>query len=163
MKYSDGFWLNKPGYDVSYATQMYEITADEKSVTVLAAAQWIGNRGQTLGGPLLTVNFTSTLENSIKVTVEHFKGAKKASPDFQLYEKPDFKPDVEKNAQGGYTLTSGKTSVVIGAQGGAWDIQYMYDGKLLTKSGLAHQQPYTHGSRRKLLRGKLHKLPCRNA
>ncbi len=135
MKYSDGFWLNKPGYDVSYATQMYEITADEKSVTVLAAAQWIGNRGQTLGGPLLTVNFTSTLENSIKVTVEHFKGDKKASPDFKLYENPDFKPTVEKNEQGGYTLTSGKTSVIIGAQGGAWDIQYMYDGKLLTKSG----------------------------
>ncbi|MBD5117301.1 MAG: alpha-xylosidase [Ruminococcaceae bacterium] len=135
MKYSDGFWLNKPGYEVSYATQMYEITADDRSVTVLATAQWIGNRGQTLGGPVLTVNFSSTLENSIKVTVEHFKGAKKTGPDFNLYENPDFKPVVEKNDQGGYTLTSGKTSVVIGGQGGAWDVKYLYDGKLLTKSG----------------------------
>ena len=29
MKISDGFWLNKPGYNVNYATQMYEIEADE--------------------------------------------------------------------------------------------------------------------------------------
>ena len=36
MKFSDGFWLNKPGYEVNYATQMYEITADDKSVKVLA-------------------------------------------------------------------------------------------------------------------------------
>lgn len=135
MKYSDGFWLNKPGYEVSYATQMYEVSADDRSVTVLATSQWIGNRGQTLGGPVLTVNFTSTLENSIKVTIEHFKGAKKTGPSFELYENPDFKPTVEKNDQGGYTLTSGKTSVVIGGQSGEWNIKYLYDGKLLTKSG----------------------------
>ena len=29
MKYADGLWLNKPGYGVNYATQMYEVTADE--------------------------------------------------------------------------------------------------------------------------------------
>ena len=34
MKISDGFWLNKPGYNVNYATQMYDIEADENSVTV---------------------------------------------------------------------------------------------------------------------------------
>ena len=47
MKFSDSFWLNKPGYEVNYATQMYEITADDKSVKVLATNQWIGNRGMT--------------------------------------------------------------------------------------------------------------------
>lgn len=135
MKYSDGFWMNKPGYDVNYATQIYDVITDERSITVIATAQWIGNRGQTLGGPLFTVKFTSTLENSIKVTVDHFKGAKKTGPDFKLYENPDFKPVIEKTENGGHILTSGKTSVVIGCGGGEWDIKYMYDGKLLTKSG----------------------------
>ena len=134
MKYSDGFWLNKPGYEVNYASQMYEMTADDRSVKVLAT-QWIGNRGMTLGGPVLEITFTSTLENSIKVTVEHFKGALDKGPHFELYEDSGFKPVVEKTEDGGYTLTSGKTSVKIGAQGGAWDIQYFYDGKLLTKNG----------------------------
>ena len=134
MKFSDGFWLNKPGYEVNYATQMYEITADDRSVKVRATNQWIGNRGMTLGGPVLEITFTSTLENSIKVTVEHFKGALDKGPHFELYEDTDFKPVIEKT-DGGYTLTSGRTSVKIGAQGGAWDIKYYYDGKLLTKSG----------------------------
>ena len=60
MKYADGLWLNKPGYGVNYATQMYEVTADETSINVLATNQWIGNRGMTLGGPVLEISFTST-------------------------------------------------------------------------------------------------------
>ncbi|MBQ9898090.1 MAG: alpha-xylosidase, partial [Ruminococcus sp.] len=86
MKISDGFWLNKPGYNVNYATQMYDIEADDRSITVYATNQWIGNRGMTLGGPMLTVTFTSTLANSIKVTIEHFRGARKKTPSFTLYE-----------------------------------------------------------------------------
>ena len=71
MKYADGLWLNKPGYGVNYATQMYEVTADETSINVLATNQWIGNRGMTLGGPVLEITFTSTLENTIKVSIDH--------------------------------------------------------------------------------------------
>ena len=54
MKISDGFWLNKPGYNVNYATQMYEIEADENSITVYATNQWIANRG---------CNLTSIIQN----------------------------------------------------------------------------------------------------
>ena len=104
MKFSDGFWLNKPGYDVNYATQMYEIYHDEKSITVIAACQYIQNRGMTLGGPILEITFTSTLENSIKVTVEHYKAARKTGPDFNLYEDGNFKPVIEKT-ENGYRLT----------------------------------------------------------
>ena len=63
MKYADGLWLNKPGYGVNYATQIYEVTADEKSVNVLATNQWIGNRGMTLGGPVLEI---TSLEKASK-------------------------------------------------------------------------------------------------
>ncbi len=135
MKISDGFWLNKPGYNVNYATQMYDIEADDTSVTVYATNQWIANRGMTLGGPMLTIRFTSTLENSIKVSIEHYSGALKKSPDFTLYEDASFRPVVKKHDDGSYELISGKTSVKLGSQGGGWDVSYRYDGKLLTKSG----------------------------
>ena len=134
MKISDGFWLNKPGCNVSYATQMYDIEADDRSVTVYATNQWIGNRGMTLGGPMLTITFTSTLRNSIKVTIEHFSGTLKKSPSFTLYEDKEFKPQVVKK-DGGYELISGETKVKIGSQGGGWDISYWYGDRLLTKSG----------------------------
>ncbi len=133
MKYADGLWLNKPGYGVNYATQMYEVTADERSINILATNQWIGNRGQTLGGPALEITFTSTLENTIKVTVEHFKGRVKKAPAFELYENPEFKPVINET-EAAFELVSGKTKVVV-PKGGAWDIKYYYEDKLLTKQG----------------------------
>lgn len=133
MKYADGLWLNKPGYGVNYATQMYEVTADEKSISVLATNQWIGNRGMTLGGPNLEITFTSTLENSIKVCVEHYKGALRKAPSFELYEDENFKPVVNETEKT-FELVSGKTRVVV-AKSGAWDIKYYYGDKLLTKQG----------------------------
>jgi alpha-D-xyloside xylohydrolase len=135
MKISDGFWLTKPGYSINYATQMYDIEADDTSVTVYATNQWIANRGMTLGGPMLTIRFTSTLENSIKVTIEHYSAALKKAPSFQLYEDTSFRPVVKQTENGGYELISGKTSVKIGSQGGGWDVAYYYDGRLLTKEG----------------------------
>lgn len=135
MKFSDGFWLNKPGYGVNYATQSYEVTADEKSVTVFATNQWIQNRGMTLGGPALEITFTSTLENSIKVTVDHYKGQVRKGPSFELYEDESFKPTINKLENGGYELISGSTKAVIGGAGGAWSVEYYYGDKLLTKQG----------------------------
>lgn len=135
MKVSDGFWLNQPGYNVNYATQIYNVEADDTSVAVHATNQWIANRGMTLGGPVLTVRFTSTLENSIKVTIEHFKGALKKAPSFELYEDSSFKPIIRRLPDGGYELVSGKTSVRIGGEKTSWNISYWYDGRLLTKEG----------------------------
>ena len=135
MKFSDGFWLNKPGYGVNYATQSYEVTATDNSVTVFATNQWIQNRGMTLGGPALEITFTSTLENSIKVTVEHYKGQVRKGPDFELYEDSSFKPVINKLENGSYELISGKTKAIIGGAGGAWSVEYYYGDKLLTKQG----------------------------
>ncbi len=134
MKFSDGFWMNKQGYDVNYATQIYEIKTTEDSITCYATNQWIGNRGMTLGGPVLEITFTSTLANSIKVTIEHYKGALKKGPEFTLYEDSAFKPVITDKGEY-WELLSDKTSVRIGKAGGAWDIKYFYEDKLLTKEG----------------------------
>ena len=135
MKVSDGYWLSRTGYDVSWAAQIYETAADDRSLTVWAATQFISNRGMTLGGPMLTVTFTSTLENSIKVTISHFSGGVKKRPSFPLSEDSGFRPVIKRTEEGGWELISGKTSVRIGADGKEWDISYRYGGRLLTKSG----------------------------
>lgn len=51
MKFSDGFRLNKRGYDVNYAAQAYGITPVENGLNVYVPTTYIQNRGQTLGGP----------------------------------------------------------------------------------------------------------------
>lgn len=134
MKISDGYWLSKTGYNVHWAVQIYDTEADEGSITVYASSQFIANRGMTLGGPVFTVRFTSTLENSIKVTIEHFSGERKSSPAFVLNEDKGFKPVIKKH-RSGWELISGKTSVRIGKSKKEWDISYHYGDRLLTKSG----------------------------
>ena len=113
MKVSDGFWMTRKGYNVDFSEEIYGVSADENSVTVHTTHQWIHNRGMTLGGPVLTVRFTSTLENSIKVTISHFSGTPDRSPAFELIEDSGFRPTIERTENGGYVLISGKTSVTI--------------------------------------------------
>ena len=134
MKVSDGFWMNKPGYSVDYATQMYDVTADDRSITIYATSQWIENRGMTLGGPMLTVRFSSTLENSIKVSISHYEGTIRRGPSFPLNEDSGFIPEIKWYADG-VELISGRTKVRVGTPRDKWDISYWYDDKLLTKSG----------------------------
>ena len=134
MIFSDGFWLDKKGYKVSYAEQMYSIEADDNSITVYAVCKWIANRGMTLDGPMLTIRFSSTLENSIKVSIEHFAGAKAAEPAFILYENPCFKPVITKT-DNGFELVSGDTKVRVGSEKSGWEAVFLYKDKILTKTG----------------------------
>lgn len=129
MKFSDGFWLNKRGYEVNYASQAYEITPVENGLNVYVPTQYIQNRGQTLGGPCLDITFTSMQKNVIKVSIVHYKGGLDNMPKFELNEDQGFKPTVNENDDC-WELVSGDTKVVIGKH--SWSVQYYYKEKRLT-------------------------------
>lgn len=129
MKFSDGFWLNKRGFEVSYASQAYEIKTGPNFINVLAPSSYIQNRGMTLGGPVLEVTFSSTQKDVIKVSVEHFKGGLDNMPKFELYEDQGYTPEVKEYDEY-WELVSGDTKVRIGKWN--WNIQYFYKDKKLT-------------------------------
>lgn len=129
MKFSDGFWLNKRGYEVNYASQAYEITPVENGLNVYVPTQYIKNRGQTLGGPCLDITFTSTQKNVIKVSIVHYKGGLDNMPKFELNEDQRFKPTVNEKDDC-WELVSGDTKLVIGKH--SWSVQYYYKDKRLT-------------------------------
>ena len=130
MKAADGFWLNKRGYDVNYATQPYEVDVTDCAVTVLATPNKILNRGMTLGGANMEVTYSSTVENIIKVSVVHFKGGIDNSPHFELNEDTGFRPVILDNEEK-TELISGDTRVVI-KKGDSWDVQFYYKERHLT-------------------------------
>ncbi|MGN1251063.1 MAG: TIM-barrel domain-containing protein, partial [Candidatus Spyradocola sp.] len=132
MKFSDGYWLNQPGYDLFYASVPYEIDVTEHAIHVLAT-QVLTSRGDTLQGPVLDVYFSSTLENTIRVKVEHYRGARKKGPEFQLNAQEGFAP-VTRETDEYAELISGKTRVRI-TKGKGWQIEYYYEDRLLTKEG----------------------------
>ncbi|MCM1299416.1 MAG: alpha-xylosidase [[Eubacterium] siraeum] len=129
MKFSDGFWLNKNGYEVKYAEQPYEISAIKNGLQIFAAARYIQNRGQTLEGPCIEVTVTSTQKNVIKVSTVHFKGGLKNQPHFELNEDLGFTPTVTET-DNCWEIVSGDTKAVIGKYN--YSIEYYYKKKRLT-------------------------------
>ncbi|MDE6762972.1 MAG: alpha-xylosidase [Oscillospiraceae bacterium] len=129
MKFSDGFWLNKRGFEVSYASQAYEIKTGKNFINVLAPSSYIQNRGMTLGGPVLDVTFSSTQKDVIKVSVIHYKGGLDNMPTFDLYEDQGYTPELKESGEY-WELISGDTKVRIGKFN--WNIQYFHKDKKLT-------------------------------
>lgn len=129
MKFSDGFWLNKRGFEVSYASQAYEIRTGKNFINVLAPSSYIQNRGMTLGGPVLDVTFSSAQKDVIKVSVVHYKGGLDNMPKFELYEDQGYIPEIKEYDEY-WELISGGTKVRIGKFN--WNIQYFHKDKKLT-------------------------------
>ena len=129
MKFSDGFWLNKRGYDVRYAAQAYEITPVENGLNVYVPTTYVQNRGQTLGGPCLDITFTSKQKNVIKVSINHYKGGLDNAPRFELKEDWGFSPEISEKDDC-WELISGDTKAVISK--GGYGVQYYFKDKRLT-------------------------------
>ncbi len=129
MKFADGFWLNKRGYDVNYAAQAYEIRTGRNSINVLATANWVHNRGMTLGGPVLDITYSSAQENVIKVSISHYKGGLSNEPKYELNEDCGFTPEIIENNDC-WELISGNTKVCVGKS--SWKIEFFYKDKKLT-------------------------------
>ncbi|MDR0903392.1 MAG: alpha-xylosidase [Ruminococcus sp.] len=132
MKFSDGFWLSRSGFDVKYAVDAYEIKPVENGLQVLAVCQKIYNRGMTLGGPVIEVTYTSTQKDVIKVHAVHYKGGLKNKPAFDLHEDSGYKPQVIEN-DANFQLISGSTTFTIDKSD--WKTSFSRGEKRLTGNG----------------------------
>jgi alpha-D-xyloside xylohydrolase len=132
MKFTDGYWQIRKGMTPHYAAQVHDLETDSASVTVYAPTKKLQGRGDTLNLPLITVRFSSPMENVIRVKIVHHKGMKPVKPEFTLYEQPN---NVEiKNEENAATLTSGDLSVRI-HKGQDWLVEFISGDKVLTSSG----------------------------
>jgi alpha-D-xyloside xylohydrolase len=55
MKFTDGYWLMRPGCTARYAAEVTDVRADDHRMTLYAPVKQVSRRGQTLNSPLLTV------------------------------------------------------------------------------------------------------------
>ena len=84
MKFSDGYWMVREGFDVQHPAQAYQVGADARSLSVLAPTRVITSRGDTLNRPTATVTLSSPATDIIRVRIEHHAGGRTAGPDFVL-------------------------------------------------------------------------------
>ncbi len=139
MKFTDGYWLNKPDFDFNFAIQSFSASMTEDALRVVCATVPIEGRGDLLNHATLTVTFTAPMPDVIRVRVEHFRGQRDPGPNFELNETP-VKPVITET-EDTWIFESGRARAVVSKARRGWRVTYQGDGKLLTESeyhGMAH-------------------------
>lgn len=132
MKFTDGFWLKRKGVSVYSPAEVRDYEIKEKAVILYAPVVKINHRGQTLQGPLLTLEISSPAKDIIKIESWHYKNNLTIFPEFELNIDGNFIPEIEER-EGEIIFKSGKTSVIISKED--FSLTYYYENRLLTKSG----------------------------
>lgn len=131
MKYLNGGWLIKEGFEVDYPAHVYASKKEKDKLTLYAPFRYIGDKGATLDGGMMTVELTSPHKDVIGVKLYHHKGAVNRGPDFEINEQPSTVSikDNEKQAE----FTSGSLTAKI-QKNPTYEISFEKDGKILTSS-----------------------------
>jgi alpha-D-xyloside xylohydrolase len=128
MKFTDGYWRKRAGLTVLHPAHLQDTAADPDSLTVWAATRPIQHRGDTLNAPLITVTCTAPAPDVIRVTIDHFQGARPKTPEFAITAEP---ADVTVDD---LSLTSGALTARFTA-GEKWGLDFLAGGRRLTGSG----------------------------
>ena len=141
MKFTNGYWLNKPEYDLHFAIQSYTADITEDHLRIICPTVPAEGRGGVMNHPALTVTFTAPMEDVIRVKVEHWRGVVDHGPHFDLTDRPVKPVITETDTE--YTFQSGRAKAVISKARKGWRVTYTGDGKLLTESEY-HAMAHAH-------------------
>jgi alpha-D-xyloside xylohydrolase len=132
MKFTAGYWHLRPGVTAHFPAQVRDTETDGQSLTVYAPTRRINHRGDTLNLPMLTVRFSSPLENVIRVQINHFKGGMPPKPVFEIYAQENVPVSIQEDGQT-VSLTSGKLTARVNKVD--WRVDFADGERLITHSG----------------------------
>ncbi|THF75878.1 alpha-xylosidase [Cohnella fermenti] len=134
MKFSNGYWMTREGYEVLSPYEVHDVRVNGDSITVYAAHRHLEHRGNTLNEPLMTMEFSSPQKDVIRAKFYHHKGRKRGTPDsFALKAHGNASVAIDNN-ETFVSLTSGDTTVTI-TKAHPVAITYSHTGRILTGSG----------------------------
>jgi alpha-D-xyloside xylohydrolase len=146
MKFSDGEWLMQPGVTAFHPAEAHDVTEENDTLLIHAPTRPIRHRGDTLGGPLLTIRLSSPMEDVIHVRIEHHSGAADHNPRIPLLPQPAPKVRIETGKEEA-VLRSGELGVHVNK--GGWEITFEAGDKVLTRTagrGMGYVQSAGRGT-----------------
>jgi alpha-D-xyloside xylohydrolase len=133
MKFLNGGWMVKEGFDVRYAANVYEANVADDRLTLFSPfGSPIHHPGQTLDGGLLTIEVSSPRADVITTRLINHRGGRDRHPSFVIRQS-EVQVGVEEHDEE-WVFTSGGLSLHI-AKGEEMDFRYLYDGKEIAHSG----------------------------
>jgi alpha-D-xyloside xylohydrolase len=151
MKFTDGYWMMRPGVSASYPVEVLDAVAGPNSLVVHAPAYHVENRGDLLKGPALTLSFTSPMTDVIGVTLTHFAGTEPRLPEFELCTSPGGVGVVKDVVQ----FTSGALTARVAGDGDRWGVDFIAAGRRITGSGFKAAAIITTGDGGSYIREQL--------
>ncbi|MDF2595098.1 MAG: yicI 3 [Clostridia bacterium] len=142
MKFTNGYWRIREEIIPSYAVEYEDCKVCGDELVLFAATKHIVNRGDTINTPIITVTLSSPMENVIKVSAVHFRGAYNKGPYFEIAQNEHHKVTITQDDEK-IVYRTGKTSAVIYKVSNAWKIEFRDEDKVLTESSyrnLAYMQ-----------------------
>ncbi|RAP73833.1 alpha-xylosidase [Paenibacillus montanisoli] len=134
MKFSDGYWMTREGYQALTPYEVHDVQVRGNRITVFATHRHLENRGNTLNEPLMTMEFSSPMKDIIRAKFFHHKGTRRLGPNsFPLLAAGDAPVEIT-NTEESVTLKSGDAAVTI-TKAHPISITYTFKGKKLTRSG----------------------------
>lgn len=92
MKFTDGYWLMRPGVSAHHAVSVADAVVTDDRLTLYAPVGRVAHRGDTLNGPLLTVECWSPAEGVIGVRTTHHGGRAPGGPSSRSARRRDPRP-----------------------------------------------------------------------
>jgi len=130
MKFTDGYWLAKPGVDIYGFAEIRHIEFNDSKFTAFIAPFSVVNRGQTLAGPLLTLEINAPRQDILGIRMYHYKNRIPDSPSFTL--NNDLQNIIISETDKAYIISAGKMTATL--LKGRFALLFEYDGKRLTGS-----------------------------
>lgn len=132
MKFTNGFWLLRKEYEPVFAVEYAGHEIDGDNLVVYGVAKHITDRGDCLNVGILTVVFTSPMENVIHTEITHFDGKVKNQVRPVIY-PTERKVTITEDSET-VIYESGAAKAVIAKSPGKWCVTYYKNDKMLTMS-----------------------------
>jgi alpha-D-xyloside xylohydrolase len=133
MRFTDGYWLLRPGVHAAYPVEVLDVQTSADSLTVSAPTQPVRHRGDLLGGPVVTLTCTSPMPDVVGVTITHFAGEVRKRPEYAVNAAPDSRHVSVAHDDDAATLEAGALTVRV-SRSGPWRLDFIADGRALTGS-----------------------------
>jgi len=132
MKFSDGYWMVREGFDVQHPAQARDVSVDGRALSILAPTRVIAARGDTLNRPTATVALSTPLAGVIRVRIDHHAGVLDPGPHFALPGSTDPEPVIDVTDDDAILTSGALTARVV--RGENWLLEFSSGGRVLTSS-----------------------------
>lgn len=84
MRFSNGCWMNKEGAEVFSPAEVYFTRKEGSLLTLCTPTHKINHRGDTLGGPNITIRISAPAPEVFRIRANHYMGVQKRTPEFEI-------------------------------------------------------------------------------